>query len=137
MCKCIKIAIITFALATILLILFLEEYYKKHKFFHQKKSIRILSKIANQQLHNQSSLTSSQENPTIPTSTQNPQISTRISFQDNPYDFEERHARLSEPLEPVHRQAPLSEPTYNLYPKLPQELSRIRHITDQSKSEYN
>ena len=56
-----------------------------------------------------------------------PQTSTRISIQDNPYTFEERHARLSEPLEPVQRQAPLSEPTYNLYPTLPQELSRIRN----------
>ena len=56
-----------------------------------------------------------------------PQTSTRISFQDNPYTFEERHARLSEPLEPVQRQAPLSEPTYNLYPTLPQELTRIRN----------
>ena len=35
-CKCIKKAILTFALATILLILFLEEYYNKHKLFHQK-----------------------------------------------------------------------------------------------------
>ena len=61
--------------------------------------------------------------------TQNPQTSTRISFQDNPYTFEERHARLSEPLEPVQRQAPLSEPTYNLYPTLPQELSRIRNLS--------
>ena len=51
-----------------------------------------------------------------PTTTNNRQPSTRISFQDNPYTFEERHARLSEPLEPVHRQAPLSEATYNLYP---------------------
>ena len=59
----------------------------------------------------------------------NPQTSTRISFQDNPYTFEERHARLFEPLEPVQRQAPLSEPTYNLYPTLPQELSRIRNIS--------
>ena len=33
-CICIKKAIITFALAIILLILFLEEYYNKHKFFH-------------------------------------------------------------------------------------------------------
>ena len=41
--------------------------------------------------------------------------------------MEERHARLSEPLEPVQRQAPLSEPTYHLYPTLPQELSRIRN----------
>ena len=128
MCKCIKKAIITFALATILLILFLEEYYNKHKFFHSEKSIRLPSKIANQQSHSQSSLTSSQENPTIPRTTQNPQTSTRISFQDNPYTFEERHARLSEPLEPVQRQSPLSEPTYNLYPTLPQELSRIRNI---------
>ena len=71
--------------------------------------------------------TSSQDNPTPPSTTQNPQTSTRISFQDNPYTFEERHARLSEPLEPVQRQAPLSEPTYNLYPTLPQELSRIRN----------
>ena len=69
------------------------------------------------------------KNPTIPTNTQNPQTSTRIFFQDNPYTFEERHARLSEPLEPVQRQAPLSEPTYNLYPTLPQELSRIRNIS--------
>ena len=52
---------------------------------------------------------------------------TRHHFQDNPYTFEERQARLSEPLEPVQRQAPLSEPTYNLYPTLPQELSRIRN----------
>ena len=87
------------------------------------------SKIANQQSHSQSSPTSSQENPTIPTTTQNPQTSTRIFFQDNPYTFEERHARLSEPLEPVQRQAPLSEPTYSLYPTLPQELSRIRNIS--------
>ena len=129
MCKCIKKVIITFPLATILLILFIEEYYNKHKLFQKKKSIKILSKIANQQSQNQSSPTSSQQNPTIPTTTQNPQTSTRISFQDNPYTFEERHARLSEPLEPVQRQAPLSEPTYNLYPTLPQELSRIRNIS--------
>ena len=94
-----------------------------------EKSIRIPSKIANQQSHSQSSPTSSQENPTMPTTTQNPQTSTRISFQDNPYTFEERHARLTEPLEPVQRQAPLSEPTYNLYPTLLQELSRIRNIS--------
>ena len=37
-CKCIKKAIITFALATILLILFLKECYNKHKFFHQKRN---------------------------------------------------------------------------------------------------
>ena len=59
------------------------------------------------------------------------QSSTRISFQDNPYLFEERHARLSEPLEPVTRQVPLSEPNYepvyNIYPPLQQDLNRTRH----------
>ena len=98
-------------------------------FFTKKNQSRQPLKIENQQSHSQSSPTSSQENPTIPTTTQNPQTSTRISFEDNPYFFEERHARLSEPLEPVQRQAPLSEPTYNLYPILPQELSRIRNIS--------
>ena len=93
------------------------------------KSIKKPSKIAYQQSHSQSSPTTSQENPTPPTITQNPQTSTRISFQDNPYTFEEQHARLSEPLEPVQREAHLSEPTYNLYPTLPQELSRIRNIS--------
>ena len=88
-----------------------------------------ISKIANQPPQHQSSPTSSQENPLIPTTTQNPQTSTRISFQDNPYTFEERHARLSEPLEPVQRQAPLSEPTYKLHPPLPQDLNRIGHIS--------
>ena len=73
-----------------------------------------------------------------PSTTQNPQTSTRISFQDNPYTFEERHARLSEPLEPVQRQASLSEPTYNLYPTLPQELSRIRNLSqNQNTTEIN
>ena len=69
-----------------------------------------------------------------PTTTQNPQTSTRISFQDNPYTFEERHARLSEKLEPVQRQAPLIEPTYNLYPTLQQELSRRRNISQNRKT---
>ena len=82
--------------------------------------------------------TSSQDNPTPPSTTQDPQTSTRISFQDNPYTFEERHARLSEPLEPVQRQASLSEPTYNLYPTLPQELSRIRNLSqNQNTAEIN
>ena len=58
-------------------------------------------------------------------------------FQDNPYTFEERHARLSEPLEPVQRQASLSEPTYNLYPTLPQELSRIRNLSQNQNTAEN
>ena len=64
-------------------------------------------------------------------SNQNPQSSTRISFQDNPYTIEERHAGLSEPVEPVTRQAALSkphhEPEYNIYPSLQQDLNRARH----------
>ena len=119
--KCIKKAIVTFALATILLILFIEEYYSKHK-ISSKKNSKHFSKIANQQRPHQSLQTTSQKPPTTPTNTKthNPQSSTRISFQDNPYTVEERHARLSEPIEPVTRQAPLSksqyEPVYNTYP---------------------
>ena len=68
---------------------------------------------------------------TSPTPINNPQSSTRKFFQDNPYIFEERHARLSEPLEPVIRQASLSEPqyepVYNIYPPLQQDLNRARH----------
>ena len=73
------------------------------------------SKIANQHPPHQSSSTTSQESPTTPSINQinNPQWWTRISFQDNPYTFEERHAQLSEPLEPVIRQAPLSEPQFD------------------------
>ena len=124
-CKCVKKAIVTFALATILLILFIEEYYNSLESLIFPKHI---STIANQPPQNPSSPTSPQEKPTVPTTTQNPQTSTRISFQDNPYTFE-RHARLSEPLEPVQRQASLSEPTYNLYPTLQQDLNRIRHTS--------
>ena len=99
------------------------------KKFHSYK----LFKIANQQPPHQSTPTTSQENPTTPTNTQNPQSSTLISFQDNPYTFEERYAWLSEPLEPVVRQAPLSEPqnepTYNIYLHLQQDLNIVRHIS--------
>ena len=55
-------------------------------------------------------------------------ITHTLAFLDNPYTFE-RHAHLSEPLEPVQRQASLSEPTYNLYPTLQQDLNRIRPIS--------
>ena len=82
------------------------------------------------------------KNPTTPTNTENLQSSTRNSFQDNPYTFKERHARLSEALEPVVRQAPLSEPqyepTYNIYPHLQQDLNRERPISqNQNKLEIN
>ena len=43
--------------------------------------------------------------------------------------FEERRTRLSEPLEPGFRQAPLSEPqcqpTYNINPHLHQDLTKF------------
>ena len=75
----------------------------------------------------------SHKNPTTPTSTHNPHSSTRISFQENPYTFEERHARLSKLLEPVVRQARLGEqqyePTYKLCPHLQQDLNRVRRIS--------
>ena len=90
---------------------------------------RKFSKIANKPPPNQPPPTTSQESPITPTTTNNPQTSTSIAFQDNPYTFQERHTRLSEPLEPVHRKASLSEPTYNLYPTLQQDLNRVRHIS--------
>ena len=99
------------------------------KYFFSQRS----SKIANQQPPHQSPPTTSQELPTTPTNTQTnySHTSTRISFQDNPYTFEERRARVSEPLEPVIRQAPLGEPqhepVYNIYPPLQQNHNRARH----------
>ena len=112
-CESIKKSIISFVLATILLILFIEQPYKKNtKCLHKYINLQKTFKIANQQPPHQSPPITSQEPTTTPTNSQtiNPQSSTRISFQDNPYIFEERHARLSETLEPVIRQASLSEP---------------------------
>ena len=85
---------------------------KNTKFLHEYINLQHFFKIANQQPPHQSPPITFQEPTTTPTNSQtiNPQSSTRISFQDNPYTFEERHARLSEPLEPVTRQASLSEP---------------------------
>ena len=63
-------------------------------------------------------------------SDKSPQSSKRISFLENPYKFEERHAFLSESFEPVVRHAPLSqpyyEPIYNKYPSLQQDFNRTR-----------
>ena len=102
-------------------------------FHHKRLPSKIFSKIANQPPSHKSPPTTPQETPSTFTSTHNPHSSTRIYFQENPYTFEERHARLSEPLEPVVRQAPLSEPqyepTYKLYPTLQQDLNRVRHIS--------
>ena len=102
-------------------------------FHHKKFNSENFSKIDYQQSSHQSPPTTSHENPTVPTKSQNPRSYTRISFQDNPYTFEERHARLFEPLEPVFRQAPLSkpqyEPTYNIYAHLQKDLNRVRNIS--------
>ena len=114
-CKCIKKAIITFAfaLATILFYFFLSKNTIVNiNFLHRKFNPEKFSKICNQQPPHQSPPTTSQENPTTPKNIQNPQSSTRISIQDIPYTFDERHARLSETLEPVVRQASLSKPQY-------------------------
>ena len=60
-----------------------------------------------------------------------PQSSTRNSFQENLYTIEERHALLSESLKPVVRHARQSEPqyqpAYKIFPPLQQELFRTRH----------
>ena len=46
----------------------------------------------------------------------NPKLSTRVTFVENPYPFEERHASLFEPLIQEIRQSllrePQNEPTY-------------------------
>ena len=103
------------------------------KLLHKQIIFQNFSKIANQQPPHQSPPTLSRKPPTTPTNNQtsNHQSSTRISFQDNPYTFEERRTRFSEPLEPVIRQASLSkpqyEPAYNVYSTLQQDLIRARH----------
>ena len=60
-----------------------------------------------------------------------PQPSTRISFQENPYTYEERRASLSEPLIPAICHAPVSEPqnesTCNIYHYLLHDLNRNRN----------
>ena len=108
-CKCIKKTIVTFAFATILLIIFIEKYYKQPRFNWENLYIyQKLSKIANQQPTKQTPpTTTSQGAPTPPTSSQTnqPQPSTCISFPAN-------HALLSEPLIPAIGQAPLSETQY-------------------------
>ena len=98
-------------------------------FPNKNSTLNKLFKNANQPPPNQPQPTTSQESPITPTTTNNPPPSTRVSFRDNPYTFEERHVRLSEPLDPVHCQAPLSEATYNLYPTLQQDLNRVRNIS--------
>ena len=111
---------------------FIEEYYNKHKNSSKKIFFEIFPKLlinnphTNPHQHYPKNLTT----PTI-TQPNNRQSSTRIYFQDNPYTFEARHARLSEPLEAVVRRAPLSEPqnepVFNIYPPLQQDLNRARY----------
>ena len=76
-----KKAIITFALATKLLTLFIEENYKKHKIPCKKSSLKIIF-VNNQQPPHHSPPITSLEPPVTPTitHTNNPLSSTRISF---------------------------------------------------------
>ena len=91
---------------------------KNTNFLHKKIIFhKNFSKIANQQLvPHQSPPTTSQEPPTN-SQTNNPQSSTRISFQDHPYTFEER-TTIRKPQYANHNS--LSEPQYekvcNIYP---------------------
>ena len=130
-CKCIKKAIITFACFCYFFLL--KNIGTNINFHHKKLPSKKFSKIANQPPPHQSPPSTFQENSSTPTITQKPHSSTRISFQENPYTFDERHARLSEPLELLVRQGPLSEPqykpTYNLFPLLQQDLNGVRHIS--------
>ena len=109
---------------------FRRRFYNQYKFSSKEKSEEIF-KIADQQPTQQSPPTTTpQESPITQTfsQTNRPQSSTRISFQENPYTFEERHALLSEPLISVVRHAPLSEPQYEpIYSIYRQDLNRTRH----------
>ena len=102
-------------------------------------------KIANKPPPPQSPSTTSQDNPITPTTIQNFLLPlTSADFMMDKLEswvtitFEERHAQLSEPLEPVVRHAPLSEPqnkpTYTIYPPLQQDLNRVRHINQNQKT---
>ena len=91
MCKCLKMAIITLSLATILLIFFVEEYYNKKNVF-----IKIYFEIFPKLLIN------------------NPHTSPH---RQHPKNLQQRQQILKNP--PFVRHAPLSEPqyepTYNIY----------------------
>ena len=123
MCKCIKKSVITFALATILFILFLKNNIVNINFLSEKsKTHTFFKKLLISHHHPSHHQQPAKKTQKKTTTTQNPQSSIRISFQDNQYTLEQRHARLSEPLEPVVCHAPLSEPQYEsiyaIYPPL-------------------
>ena len=70
-CKCIKKAIVTFALATINLILFIEEYYSKHEKSRRNRNLqntRVQFKIPHSPTSNPANLSSStiQSTPQTP-----------------------------------------------------------------------
>ena len=75
--------------------------------------------------------TTYQDPPTTPISSQTsqPQSTTRFSFVENIYTFEERHPSLSEPLIPAIRQAHLNHNTNQRITSisLKKEVSRTRH----------
>ena len=84
-----------------------------YNFFINKK-YKEPFKIPNQPSQQFPPATTSQESPASPTNiqTNDPQSSTRSTFQENPFTFDERHSLLSELLEPVVRHSPLNEPQY-------------------------
>ena len=71
-----------------------------------------------------------------------PQSPTLISYVENPYTFEERHASLSKPFTPAHCYAPLREPYYEaIYISslsLQQDFNRTRQFSqNQFPNNYN
>ena len=128
-----KKAVIIFALATLILIIFIEEYYNQHKFSSSLNFKEVTTSQPSQPSQQSPSTTTPQDSPTTPTysQTNHSQPSTLISFQENLSTFEEKHALLSEPLIPVACPAPQSEPQYepmyNIYPSLQQDFNRTRH----------
>ena len=118
-----KKAIISFALATILLVLFIEENYKDYKIF---SNLLIINPHTSQ--HQQHPKNLQQRQQIVKQLIPNHQ---HASLFMNSITFKERYARLSEPLEPVMRQAALSEPqnelVYNIYPPLQQDFNRARN----------
>ena len=66
--------------------------------------------------------------------TSQPQSSTRISFQENPFTFDGRHASLSEPIITAIRQAPLGEAQYELAYKYYRSFLQDLNIQSKTKN---
>ena len=102
-------------------------------FLQKKLNSENVSKIANQQPTHHSLPTTSQKK--FNNTYKYPKSSTIHThfFPGQSIYFQRRNARLSGTLEPVVRQAPLSEPqyepTYSINPCVQQDLNRVRHIS--------